>query len=373
MEIHLFEDLPLSPELQRGLKKMGFHTLTPIQAEAIPFLFQGRDVIGQAQTGTGKTAAFGVPMLMKMDITENYIQGLVLTPTRELAEQVFSHLKSYARYMYLRISVLHGGSNVYRQMEILEKSSPHLVVGTPGRIIELIKKRKTLDLSKVKVVVIDEADKMLERGFIRDIEFILSKIPYVRQTSLWSATLSSEILGLATRYMRHPRKVLVSKNEVAQTMVDQYYIRVISEAKEEVLYHLLKELVLDRAIIFCNTRESTDLLALKLQSEEYLAVSLHGSYTQSQRDEALRDFKLRKIKYLVSTDVAGRGLDILDIPHIINYDVPEDPEVYFHRIGRTGRMGETGMSITLVTSEDEPFFQRIIEMTDTKIKEMFID
>ena len=366
METMMFEDLPLSPEILRGLGRMGLERLTPIQAAAMPLLLEGRDVMGQAQTGTGKTAAFGIPMLMKVDPSNPSTQGLVICPTRELSEQVSSHIKGYARYLDTRVVTLHGGSNVIRQIEVLGKPA-HVVVGTPGRIIDLMR-RKALDLSRVRVVAVDEADKMLELGFIRDVEWILGATPFVRQTSLWSATLSPEVLHLSVRYMRHPRKVLVSRDEVAQINVAQYYVSV-EGSRVERLYGVLNALDTKKGIIFCNTRETVDELAVTLKREGYLVEALHGGFTQSQRNVVFRDYKLGKIRYVVATDVASRGLDIRGITHIINYEVPEDPEVYFHRIGRTARKGEKGVSITLVSPEEASLWGRVREMTETEVTE----
>lgn len=367
MEAMLFEDLPLSPEILRGLGRMGLERLTPIQVAALPLLLEGRDVMGQAQTGTGKTAAFGVPMLMKVDASKPCTQGLVLCPTRELSEQVSGHIRGYARYMDTRVVTLHGGSNVHRQIEVLGKPA-HIVVGTPGRIIDLMMRRKALDLSSVRVVAVDEADKMLELGFIRDVEWILGATPFVRQTSLWSATLSPEVLHLSVRYMRYPRKVLVSRDEVAQINVAQYHVSV-EGSRVERLYGVLNTLDAKRGIIFCNTRETVDELAETLKKESYLVEALHGGYTQSQRNVVFRDYKLGKIRYVVATDMASRGLDIRGITHIINYEVPEDPEVYFHRIGRTARKGEKGVSITLVSPEEAYLWERVREMTETEVTE----
>ena len=367
MEDMFFSDLPLAPELLRGLQRMSLTRLTPIQARSMRLLLEGRDVLGQAQTGTGKTAAFGVSMLARVDPSQRYTQGLVLCPTRELSDQVASHMRRYARYLDTRVITLHGGSNVSRQIEVLAKPA-HVVVGTPGRIIDLMRRRKALDLSRVGVVVIDEADKMLELGFIGDVERILGGAPFVRQTSLWSATLSPEVLGLATRYMRHPRKVLVSADEVAQLDVEQFYIPVDAGVKPETLFGLLNGLDADLGIIFCNTREKTDDVAETLKAEGYRVEAMHGGLTHSQRRSVVRDYKLRKTKYLVSTDVAGRGLDISGVTHIIVYEVPEDPEVYFHRIGRTGRKGEKGVSIVLVSPEEADSFDKVKAMTETEVR-----
>ncbi|HUV53698.1 MAG TPA: DEAD/DEAH box helicase [Candidatus Krumholzibacteriaceae bacterium] len=366
MEAMSFVDLPLSPEILRGLDRMGLERLTPIQAAAMPLLLEGRDVMGQAQTGTGKTAAFGVPMLMKVDTSKPSTQGLVLCPTRELSEQVSGHIRGYARYMDTRVVTLHGGSNVHRQIEVLGKPT-HIVVGTPGRIMDLMR-RKALDLSRVRVVAVDEADKMLELGFIRDVEWILGATPFVRQASLWSATLSPEVLHLSVRYMRHPRKVLVSRDEVAQINVAQYYVPV-EGSRVERLYGVLNALDTKRGIIFCNTRETVDELAETLKRESYLVEALHGGFTQSQRNAVFRDYKLGKIRYVVATDVASRGLDIRGVTHVINYEVPEDPEVYFHRIGRTARKGEKGVSITLVSPEEASLWEQVREMTETEVTE----
>jgi ATP-dependent RNA helicase DeaD len=361
MEPLKFTDLPLSPELQKGVRKMGFRKLTPIQAEAIPLLLKGRDVIGQAQTGTGKTAAFGLPMLMRTNKDEPFTQGLVITPTRELAEQITEHMRRYTRYTDIRIVVIHGGRSIKDQVNILYKPA-HIIIGTPGRLLDLVKKR-VLDLSSIKAVVIDEADKMLEMGFIGSIDSIISRTPYVRQTSLWSATLDEEVLSLTTRYMRHPRKVIISRDEVAQENVEQYIIPVRDD-KLSTLYKLLNKIEVMRGIIFLNTREATDRLTGILKKEGYLIQGIHGGYTQVQRDQVLEDFKLNKFNWLVSTDLASRGLDIQGIECIINYEVPEDPEIYFHRIGRTARKGETGISYTLMNPYEEILWNRIMNITN---------
>jgi ATP-dependent RNA helicase DeaD len=309
-------------------------------------------------------------MLMKTESDEPHIQGLIITPTRELAEQITEHMRRYAKFTDIRIVVIHGGRSIKDQVNILYKPA-HIIVGTPGRLLDLAKKR-ILDLSKIKVVAIDEADKMLEMGFIGSIDSIISRTPYVRQTSLWSATLDEEVLGLSTRYMRHPRKVIVSKDEVAQVNVEQYIIPVRA-SKLQTLYKLLNTLEVMRGIIFLNTREETDKLNEKLKGEGYLVEGMHGGYTQTQRDQVLQGFKLNKFKWLVSTDIASRGLDIQGIDCIINYEVPEDPEIYFHRIGRTARKGETGISYTLMISGDENYWNRIKEMTETEPEHIEID
>jgi ATP-dependent RNA helicase DeaD len=363
-----FKDLSLSLEVLKGLRKLRFTELTPIQAKAMPLLLKGMDVIGQAQTGTGKTAAFGVPLVMKMDPSEDRVQGLVIAPTRELAEQVSRMIHRFARYTGVKVCVVYGGENINKQITRLAGGA-HVLVGTPGRIIDLMK-RRVIDLRGVSVAVVDEADKMLEMGFIEDVGFILSRAPYIRQTSMWSATLTDEIIEYARRYMRNPREVLLSRDDVAQPLVDQYYLRVEPELKVQALIELLGDRGIDQAIIFCNTRESTDEVVERLTEAGVPVEALHGRYSQSRRDEIMSAFKLGSLKYIVATDVAARGLDIQGVSHIINYEVPHDSEVYFHRVGRTGRMEQTGVSVTLVSSDEAAYFDEITAMTKLEIKEM---
>ena len=361
-----FDELPLDPEILKGIRKMGFKEMTPIQIEGIPLLLEGRDIIGQAQTGTGKTAAFSIPMLEKVDINNPSTQGFVLAPTRELANQIAAHIRGIAKYTETRVMCFHGGGKFERQMGLLRYPA-HIVVGTPGRLLDLIRIR-ALDLSKVKAAVIDEADKMLEMGFMREMRDILSQLPFVRQTSLWSATITDDILEISTRYMRHPRRVMVSKEEIAQENVEQYLLEVSDEDRISSLYKLLDKIDVDRGFIFCNTREKVEDVTNALLKERYLVEALHGGFTQAQRDQAFTRLQKRQVRFLVSTDVASRGLDIKGITHIINYEVPEDPEVYFHRIGRTARIGEIGEAITLVSEREMYYLQDIKEMTKTEMK-----
>ena len=361
-----FNDLSLSPEILKGIRKMGFHEMTPIQIEAIPLLLEGRDIIGQAQTGTGKTAAFGIPLMTLVDIHDSSTQGLIVAPTRELANQIAAHVRGLAKYTEARVMCFHGGGRIDRQMGLLRYPA-HIVVGTPGRLLDLIR-RRALQLGKVKTVVIDEADKMLEMGFMREMRDILSQLPFVRQTSLWSATITKDILEISTRYMRHPRRVMVSKDEIAQENVDQYVLEVSDEDRISSLYRILNKVEVDRGFIFCNTRERVEEVTDALKKEGYLVDALHGGFSQNERDQALTRLQKRQVKFLVSTDVASRGLDIKGITHIINYEVPEDPEVYFHRIGRTARIGEIGEAITLVSEREMYYLYDIQEMTNTEMK-----
>jgi ATP-dependent RNA helicase DeaD len=369
MEIQYFKDLPLSAEVMKGIEELGFSNLFPIQAQAITPLLEGRDVIGQAQTGTGKTAAFGIPMIERIDPKVNSVQGLVLEPTRELAVQVAEHVSRFGKYAGLKALPVYGGEPIERQIYALESGCVKIVVGTPGRIIDLLERRE-LNLASVKVVVLDEADRMLDMGFIDDIEYILSKIPRNRQTSLFSATIDQSVMSVCNRYMRNPEKILVSKDEIALTQMNQYYMVVNPHDKFEILCNILNENHIERAIVFCRTRTGTSILAEKLRNRGYDAKPLHAGFTQPQRDFITNSFRKGKLRLLVATDVAARGLDIQGITHIINYDVPLDALVYFHRIGRTARMGGEGTAITLVGYGELADFNNIKALTKTSIEEM---
>jgi ATP-dependent RNA helicase DeaD len=368
MQIQYFKDLPLSAEVMRGIEELGFSNLFPIQAQAINPLIEGKDVIGQAQTGTGKTAAFGIPMVERLDAGLKRVQGLVLEPTRELAVQVADHISRFAKYSGLKILPVYGGESIQKQIRALT-SGVQIVVGTPGRIIDLLE-RRVLNLSSVKVAVLDEADRMLDMGFIEDIEYILSMVPTDRQTSLFSATIDQSVMNVCNRYMKNPQKILVSKDEIALTQMNQYYMVVNPHGKFEVLCKILEENHIDRAIIFCKTRTATSILADKLKYRGYDAKPLHAGFTQSQRDFVINSFRNGKLKLLIATDVAARGLDIQGITHIINYDVPLDALVYFHRIGRTARMGGEGTAITLVGYGELTDFNNIKALTKTTIEEI---
>jgi ATP-dependent RNA helicase DeaD len=365
MKPMFFNELHLGSDILKALMKLKFNKLTPIQVESIPLLLKGLDVMGQAQTGTGKTAAYGIPLVSKMDSSHSNVQGLVITPTRELTIQVSQRLKRYARYSAIKIVAIYGGDKISKQTSLIEKEV-QIIVGTPGRLIDLIKKQ-LIDLRFVKVLVIDEADKMFDMGFKDDVTYIISKLPYVRQTSLWSATLNDEVTSYANRFMRRPRKILISKEEIAKAQIEQYFINVTNDTKFFTLIKLLRTHNIDQALIFCNTRKTTEELASKLQEVGIPVHAFHGLLSQTKRKELVVNFQRKKINYLVSTDIASRGLDIKGISHIINYEVPFDSEVYFHRIGRSGRMEEKGTSITLVTEEEESNFSRIKSMTNLQI------
>jgi len=368
MLVQYFTDLPLSAETMKGIEELGYDSLFPIQAQAITPLLEGKDVVGQAQTGTGKTAAFGVPMIERIDAQRRAVQGLVLVPTRELAVQVADHIGRFARYTKLKVFPVYGGEAIERQIRAL-RGGIHIVVGTPGRVIDLLD-RRILDLTSVRVVVLDEADRMLDMGFIDDIEHILGKVPSDRQTSLFSATIDASVKRICGRYLKNPEMILVSKDEIALTQMSQYYMVVNPRNKLETLCSILDENHIGRAIVFCNRRTDTSVLADELRDRGYDARALHAGYNQAQRDIVINSFRRGELRLLVATDVAARGLDIQGITHIVNYDVPLDALVYFHRIGRTARMGGEGTAITLVSYGELTDLNNIKALTKTTIEEM---
>jgi ATP-dependent RNA helicase DeaD len=368
MQIKCFKDLPLSVQVMKGIEELGFNNLFPIQAQAIiPFL-EGKDVIGQAQTGTGKTAAFGIPIIERIDPQNRNVQGLILVPTRELAVQVAEHIARLGKYTRLKVLPIYGGEPIERQIRALREAT-QIVVGTPGRVIDLLE-RRILNLASVKIVVLDEADRMLDMGFIDDIELILSQVPSRRQTGLFSATIDQTVMTICNRYMKNPEKILVSKDEIALTQMTQYYMVINPQNRFEALCNILNENHIARAIIFCKTRTDTGILADRLREKGYDAKALHAGFTQPQRDFILNSFRKGQLRLLVATDLAARGLDIQGITHIINYNVPFDSLVYFHRIGRTARMGGEGTSITLVGYGELTEFNKIKALTKTTIEEI---
>ena len=368
MQIQTFKDLPLTTEVLRSIEELGFESLFPIQAQAIIPLLDGKDVIGQAQTGTGKTAAFGLPMVQRLNREIRGVQGLVLVPTRELAVQVAAHMAQFSKYAKLKVLAAYGGESINKQIHALA-SGVHIVVGTPGRIIDLME-RRVLNLSAVRILVLDEADRMLDMGFIEDIEYIISRTPRDRQTSLFSATIGESVMRVCNKYMKNPQKILVSKDEIALTQMKQYFTVVNQHGKFDILCSILHDDQVEKAIIFCRTRRDTSRLQDQLYKKGYRTQALHAGFTQAQRDRAINDFRAGRIRLLVATDVAARGLDIEGITHIINYDVPMDPLVYFHRIGRTARKGEEGTAITLVSYGEMSDFNSIKGLTKTKIQEV---
>jgi len=368
MQVQNFNDLPLSKDVLRGIKALGFEKPTPIQAQSIMPLLEGRDVIGQAQTGTGKTAAFGIPMVESIDLSDNRVQGLVLAPTRELAVQIAEHISRISRYTGVRVCPIYGGESINRQIQQL-KRGVHIVVGTPGRIIDHLE-RGTLKLRAVSMVVLDEADRMLDMGFVHDINKILEKVPKHKQTSLFSATIDRNVLKICDKYMDKPEKILVSKDEIALEQIEQRYVKVDPMSRYPILEELIVEQGIQKAIIFTRTKRGAYALSKKLKNSGYNASALHGDLSQPQRDRVTRDFRKDKVDFLVATDIAARGLDISGITHIINYNIPRETLAYFHRIGRTARMEAEGTAITFVAYGEEKALAEIKAQTGTRITEL---
>ncbi len=351
MEYLRFEKLDLCPELLRAVEDMGFEEMTPIQAQSIPVMRSGADMIGQAQTGTGKTAAFGIPLLEKVDPDNRKLQALVLCPTRELAIQVAEELRNLAKYLHgIKVLPIYGGQDISRQIRSL-KGGVQIVIGTPGRVMDHMR-RHTLRLQELHTVVLDEADEMLNMGFREDIETILKDTPGDRQTVLFSATMPRAIMEIAELYQREAVHVKVVKKELTVPNIEQYYYEVRPKNKDEVLCRLLDLYAPKLSLIFCNTKKKVDELVLELQNRGYFAEGLHGDLKQMQRDRVMQGFRDGNTDILVATDVAARGIDVDDVEAVFNYDLPQDDEYYVHRIGRTGRAGRQGKSFTFIVGRE---------------------
>jgi ATP-dependent RNA helicase DeaD len=356
-----FSQLNLHPELVQAVVERGYKTPTPIQSQVIPVMLTGQDVIGQAQTGTGKTAAFALPLLQNLDPNLSGVQALVVTPTRELANQVANFIFEYGRFQNVSVLPVYGGSPYGRQIRRL-KEGVSVVVGTPGRLLDLIK-RNVLNLSSANIVILDEADEMLSMGFIEDIESILDGTPGTRQTALFSATMPKEIRRLADQYLKDPQSITIKHKEMTVESTDQRYYLVNNRDKTAALTRLFEIEDITSALIFTKTRVGSDELATRLAGRGHSAEALNGDLSQDARERVLKRFRNHQVKVLVATDVAARGLDIDDISHVINYDLPYDVESYVHRIGRTGRAGKTGVAISLITDAEQWRLGRIEKFT----------
>jgi ATP-dependent RNA helicase DeaD len=360
-----FSDLGISENILKALTEMGFEKPSPIQAQGIPAVLQGSDVIGQAQTGTGKTAAFGIPVLERIDVTSNAVQALVLCPTRELAVQVSEELGRLAKYQRgLRIEAIYGGDSIDRQIRSL-KRGVHIVVGTPGRVMDHME-RRTLKFDEVRMMVLDEADEMLDMGFREDIESILAEMPEDRQTILFSATMSKPIMSITKRFLNDPILIKVVRNELTNVNIEQVCFEVKPQAKVEVMTRLIDMYHLKSLLVFCNTKRKVDEIVEDLQLRGYASEGIHGDLRQQQRSNVMSKFKAGVTTILVATDVAARGIDVSGLDGVINYDIPLDEEYYVHRIGRTGRAGMSGKAFSLV-ARDEKFRLKTIE-NYTKVK-----
>ena len=359
-----FNDLNLSPAVIKAINEMGFEEPTPIQELTIPHALEGRDIIGQAQTGTGKTASFGIPIIEK-NFSGKKPSALIIEPTRELALQVSEELNSLSRYKKCSILTVYGGASIVEQMKALRQGT-NIVVGTPGRIIDHLN-RGTMSVGNVSTVVLDEADEMLDMGFITDIEKILEMTPESRQTMLYSATMPPEILKIAKRHMRDPLKIAINVKDIVAPKIKQVFYEVLERDKPEVLRRLLDVESPERTLIFCHTKREVDDVSARLQKLGYNAGALHGDFTQSHREDMMGKFKEGRVDILVATDVAGRGIDVENISHVINYSIPQNPEGYIHRIGRTGRAGRAGIAVTFVTPREYRQLQLIERVAKTKL------
>ena len=337
----------ISNEICRAVLDMGFEEATPIQSQAIPVILEGKDIIGQSQTGTGKTAAFGIPLLERINPEDRRLQALILCPTRELAIQVAEEIRRLAKYMHgIKVLPIYGGQDIVRQIRGL-KDGTQIVIGTPGRVMDHMR-RKTIRCDHVHTVIMDEADEMLNMGFLEDMETILSQLPEERQTVMFSATMPPAIQEIARKFQNDPVNVKVVKKELTVPKVTQYYYEVKPKTKVEVMCRLLDMYAPKLSVAFCNTKKQVDELVQELQGRGYFAEGLHGDLKQEQRDRVMNSFRNGATEILVATDVAARGIDVDDVEAVFNYDIPQDDEYYVHRIGRTGRAGRDGIAFSFV-------------------------
>ncbi|WP_179396108.1 DEAD/DEAH box helicase [Lacticaseibacillus absianus] len=360
-----FNELGLAPELLSTIERSGFEEATPIQAQTIPLMLQGKDVIGQAQTGTGKTAAFGLPILQMIDTADRNVQALVISPTRELAVQTQEELYKLGVDKHVKVQAVYGGADIRRQIRGLA-DHPQIVVGTPGRLLDHLN-RHTLKLQNLRTLVLDEADEMLDMGFIEDIENIVKSAPETRQTLLFSATMPAPIMRLTNTFMREPVTVQIKSKELTADTVDQYYVRSKDFEKFDIMTRLFDVQSPELTLIFGRTKRRVDELTRGLKARGYRAEGIHGDLTQQKRMSVLRQFKGGELDFLVATDVAARGLDISGVTHVYNYDIPQDPDSYVHRIGRTGRAGKSGVSVTFVTPNEVGYLRTIEDLTKKRM------
>jgi ATP-dependent RNA helicase DeaD len=367
MDKNRFDEMQLSTELQKAIKDMGFEELTPIQSRTIPLIMEGKDVIGQARTGTGKTLAFGLPIIESMQRKGKDLEALVLCPTRELAVQVAEEVKRLAKHRKdIRVVPVYGGQPIQKQLAGL-KMGARIVVGTPGRIMDHMS-RGTIRLDRVRTVVLDEADRMLDMGFVDDMKTILWAMPDERQTLLFSATMPDSVMDLVDKFQKDPVVVNVSGDQVTVPEVHQTFFEVKPWMKLEMLCRLIDTYTPNSSLVFCNTKRRVDQIVKDLQSRGYRVDSLHGDMAQARRDKAMSSFRNKLLRVLVATDVAARGIDVEDVEAVINYDVPQDDLHYVHRIGRTARMGKAGHAFTLVLPDQLSKLREIQEKTNTPIK-----
>ncbi len=354
-----FSQLNIDQKLLKSLDEMHFAEMTDIQEKCIPLLLEGKDLIGQSMTGSGKTAAFGVPIVHKLEPRKG-VQSLIVAPTRELAVQVAEHMQKFAKHSSLRVAPVFGG--VSFEPQVVAIASSEIVVGTPGRLLDHMR-HGTLRVNNVKILVLDEADRMFDMGFIDDIRTIISQTPVNRQTIMFSATMPDEVVAIARTYMKNPVKIK-TQHFISKHLLKHFYYDVNSEDKPSLLIHLIKKENPSLAIVFCATRHITDIIERNLIASGIKAHAIHGGLTQQRRLDVLERFNKAHINVLVATDVAARGLDIMNVSHIFNYDIPNDAEDYTHRVGRTARFGKTGKAISLLSQRDHDTFRKIVKYLD---------
>lgn len=361
-----FEELNVNEKILKAIGDMGFEEASPIQVKAIPVVLEGKDIVGQAQTGTGKTAAYGIPMLQAVDPKLKSVQAVVLCPTRELAIQVADEIRKLAKYMSsIKVLPVYGGQEIVKQIKSL-KSGVQIVVGTPGRVMDHMR-RNTVKLDNVKMVVLDEADEMLDMGFREDMETILTQVPEERQTVMFSATMPKPIMEIARNFQQNAEVIKVVRKELTVENIEQYYFEVRSKNKDEILSRLIDIYNPKLSVVFCNTKKQVDDLISELKGRGYFADGIHGDMKQAQRDRVMNDFRKGKTEILIATDVAARGIDVDDVDIVFNYDLPQDEEYYVHRIGRTGRAGKSGLAFSFVTGKEVYKLKDIERYCKTKI------
>lgn len=361
-----FDELNIDERILRAIKDMGFEETSPIQTQAIPAVCEGIDVVGQAQTGTGKTAAYTIPMLMKIDPQIKKPQAIVLCPTRELAVQVAEEIRKLAKYMSdIKVLPVYGGQEIVRQIKSL-KTGVQIIVGTPGRVMDHMR-RKTVKFDNINMVILDEADEMLDMGFREDMETILTETPEDRQTVMFSATMPKAIMDIARNFQKDARIIKVVRKELTVSNIEQFYYEVRPKNKTEVLCRLIDIYNPRLSVVFCNTKRQVDELISELKGRGYFADGIHGDMKQQQRDRVMDDFRSGKVDILIATDVAARGIDVDDVDMVFNYDIPQDEEYYVHRIGRTGRAGRSGMALSFISGKEVYKLKDIERYCKTKI------
>ncbi len=363
----LFKDLSLDPKILNALSDLNYTIPTPIQEKAIPVLKKNTDLIGKAKTGTGKTLCFAVPLIEKINPKQKVTQGLIICPTRELVSQVVSEFKLYSKYYNYSVVPIFGGSDYTKQLRDL-KQNPEIIVGTPGRLIDHLG-RGTIKTEFIHTIILDEADRMLDMGFKEDMESILNKVPESRQTIMFSATMSEKMIRLMKDFQNQPTVIEIESPKEEKANIEQYYLNLQEKNKVPAFFQIIEFLEITYGIIFCNTKLKVDELVSELRNQNISVGALHGDFSQGQREKVLREFKEKKLKFLIATDVAGRGIDVVDLPFVLNYDFPEDIEDYIHRIGRTGRAGKTGVAISFLPQKMLYKLRKIEALNRIKVNE----